>query len=81
METVSSRPKPRLRGVIHLIAAIVFLPAVVVLVGHARSGAGWAAAIYGGSLVALLTSSAVYHTPQWPPHIRTLLRRLDHSMI
>jgi len=79
--TIPALPKPRLRGVLHLIAAIAFVPAVVVLVLHARSGAGLGAAVFGGSLVALLTASAVYHTPHWTPHIRGLLRRLDHAMI
>jgi len=66
---------------VHLIAAIAAVPAVAALFVHARSGAASAAAVYGAALVALLTTSAVYHTPNWPPRIRTFLRRMDHSMI
>jgi hemolysin III len=79
--TATSRPKPRFRGWVHVIGAIGFVPAVALLILHARSGAGFAAAVYGGSLLALLISSAVYHTPYWPKPTRARLRLVDHSMI
>ncbi len=76
-----SRAKPRLRGVVHLVASITAVPAVVALFLRARTGSGAGAAIFGASLVGLLTVSAVYHTPYWPPRIRAVLRRVDHSVI
>jgi hemolysin III len=75
------RTKPRLRGVVHLVAAIAAVPAMVVLFVHAHTGAGGGAAVYGASLISLLTISAVYHTPFWAPEIRAVLRRVDHAMI
>ena len=78
---LTDRPKPRLRGVVHLIASIAFVPAVVALILHARTGSGLTAFVFGGSLVAVLSVSAIYHTPRWPEPIRARLRLLDHSMI
>ena len=77
-----SLTKPRLRGVSHLFAAIGAVPAMIMLVAHARGGA-WslAAAAYGGSVVLLLGASALYHTPTWSDKARARLRSVDHSMI
>ncbi len=75
------RPKPRLRGVVHLVASIAFVPAVVALILHARSGSGLTVSVFGVSLIALLSVSAIYHMPWWPEDIRARLRLLDHSMI
>ncbi len=80
-ERAKARPKPRLRGVSHLIAAIVALPASVLLFMHAADAVAWSAAVYGASVSGLLSSSALYHTPHWTPEKRMLLRRLDRSMI
>ncbi|MEZ4467139.1 MAG: hemolysin III family protein [bacterium] len=80
--TTSPRPKPRLRGASHGIAAFVALAAVGVLTVKAAPGtATWAAALYGASLVALFTISSVYHWFHWEPGLRARLRRLDHSAI
>ena len=77
-----ARPKPRFRGIPHLIGAIVAFPATYFLVQAAQPGLFTdAALIYGGCLCALLTSSATYHTPYWPKAIRGRLRTLDHAMI
>lgn len=38
-------------------------------------------AIFAASLVALYTSSASYHLVPWPPHLRGVMKRVDHSMI
>ncbi|MCP4447010.1 MAG: hypothetical protein GY811_16925, partial [Myxococcales bacterium] len=74
--------KPRFRGVVHLVGAVVALPAVALGVGHAGSDSAVVAAlVYGLSLVFLLTTSAVYHTPNWTPRVRMWLRRVDHTAI
>jgi hemolysin III len=78
-----ARSKPRLRGVSHEWAFFISLIAGVALVLTAPSGRAAAmAAIYAGSLSALLGVSALYHRVNWSrPEIRRWMRRLDHSMI
>jgi len=74
--------KPVLRGVSHQVAAVAALPLVASLVaGAGGSTARLAAAVYGASLLALFSSSALYHRPVWPPHIRAVLGRVDHAAI
>jgi hemolysin III len=76
------RQKPRLRGVFHLVAACVAVPVVLALWNAAGStSARWGAGVYGASLCALFTISAVYHRPTWPPRTRDLLGRIDQSAI
>ncbi|MCB9547300.1 MAG: hemolysin III family protein [Myxococcales bacterium] len=76
------RPKPRLRGASHGVAAVLAVVAAALLVTHARPGVpSWAAAIYGASLVALFTISSIYHWFHWEPGPRAILRRADHSAI
>jgi hemolysin III len=77
-----SRTKPRLRGLSHEIAAFVAAPAVLALLASARSArAQAAAAIYGASVFALFSVSALYHRPTWTPRARAVVGRIDHSMI
>ena len=79
---VKPRVKPRLRGHSHAMAAIVALPAVLLLLWHARSGvATIVSAIYGLSVIGLFGTSATYHTFHWEPQRRALLGRWDHTMI
>ncbi|MGI8461802.1 MAG: PAQR family membrane homeostasis protein TrhA [Solirubrobacterales bacterium] len=75
--------KPRLRGVSHQWAFFVALVAGAILVWAAPDGrATLAAAIYAGSLAALLGTSALYHRVNWRrPRARAWMRRIDHSMI
>src|SRR5512141_808169 len=78
----SPREKPLLRGVSHEIAAFVALLAWIALVAAAAPGRARAAAsIYGATVVALFTISALYHRPTWAPRQRLFWRRLDHSAI
>jgi hemolysin III len=75
-------PKPKLRGVTHVVAAFVAALAGVLLITHAPTvKAAWAAGIYSWSLVMLFGISAVYHVPMWQPRPRMWLRRMDHSAI
>jgi hemolysin III len=75
--------KPRLRGVSHQWAFFAALVAGAALVWAAPPGTPTlAAAIYAGSLAALLGTSALYHRVNWRrPRARAWMRRLDHSMI
>lgn len=73
--------KPRLRGVSHLIGAIVALPMSWVLYHSSTAEHSLGALIYSFSLVGLLATSATYHVPQWNPTSRAIMRRIDHAMI
>ena len=77
-----TRTRPLLRGVSHEIAAGVALAGLVALVLLAPGPrARMAALVYGFSLVALFSVSALYHRPAWSPRARLWMRRLDHSAI
>ena len=78
----SSLIRPRLRGVADIYAALLAVPAVVLLISLARPGAATlAATVYGASLVVLLIGSAVYHLPHWPERTALWLRKIDHANI
>jgi hemolysin III len=77
-----TRTKPLLRGVSHEIAAGVALAGLVALVWVAPGPrARTAALVYGMSLVALFSVSALYHRPMWGARALLWMRRLDHSAI
>jgi len=81
-QVVDALDIPRLRGALHLWAAVPALAAAVVLLVLAPdSRARTACAIYGAGLVALFTCSALYH--RWPgtSPVKPVLRRIDHSTI
>jgi len=76
------RVKPRFRGLSHLVAACIAIPAAVLLWWGAGSWAArWGAAVYGLSLVLLLAMSATYHRPTWRPRARDWMGRLDQAAI
>ena len=83
MDSVIADPiKPRLRGRLHQIAFIVWIPAGITLVAVGRTAlARVAAAIYSVSVLALYGVSASYHRLTWSPRARRWMRRLDHSTI
>jgi hemolysin III len=73
---------PRFRGVIHLIAFFVAAPVGVLLVVHARSGiAQSGAAVYAGSVAAMLGVSSLFHRRRWTPARKRWIGVLDHAMI
>jgi hemolysin III len=77
-----TRKRPLLRGVSHEIAAGVALAGLVALVLLAPGPrARMAALVYGVSLVALFSVSALYHRPVWGARALLWMRRLDHSAI
>ncbi len=79
---VKARVKPRLRGVSHRYAFIASLLPCLLLVSKAPSGrATLASALYAGSLVGLLGTSALYHGISWSPRARFWVARLDLLMI
>ncbi len=79
---MKARVKPRLRGVSHRYAFIVSLLPCFLLVLQAPSGrATLASAVYAGSLVGLLGTSALYHGIHWTPRARFWVARLDLLMI
>lgn len=79
---VADPPKPRLRGRLHQIAFVVWIPAGITLVALGRTAlARAAAAIYSVSVLILYGVSASYHRLPWSPRARRIMRRLDHSSI
>jgi hemolysin III len=78
----ATRLRPMLRGVSHALAAVAAAPAAVALVLRARGGtATTGASVYGGSLLLLFLTSAIYHRVSWPLSIRRVIGRIDHSAI
>jgi hemolysin III len=74
-------PRPKLRGVLHLVgfvvACIVGVAFVVTLDGRRFVGA----AAFAASAVAMLGASALYHRVTWSTRMRLLMRRVDHAGI
>ena len=74
--------KPKLRGVSHQVAAVVFPILGVWPVLLARSGGRRAAgAVYVVGVTGMYATSALYHRGAWSAEVKRRLRRLDHSMI
>jgi hemolysin III len=74
--------KPRMRGVLHAIAAPVALAGGITLVVIAGSpGARIASALFALTSVVLFATSATYHLGHWVPRTTARLRRLDHANI
>ncbi len=90
-ETTESAPladliKPRMRGWLHFwsFAVSVAACAAMIAVSAALVGAGaaLATAVYSVTVLGLFGTSALYHRRTWrSPRSRTVMRRLDHSMI
>jgi hemolysin III len=74
--------RPFWRGRLHLIAAVLAAPAVLVLAATADTGLGRTAVlVYGATLVGLYAVSASYHRLAHTPTAVKWWRRADHSMI
>jgi hemolysin III len=77
-----SQVRPRLRGTFHAVAAVVSVPAAVVLLLRAgTAGQRGAVAVYSVAITAMLGVSAVYHSGRLPESVLPKVRRLDHSTI
>lgn len=78
----SQATPPLLRGWLHLGTAPVALLAGAALVILAPTlQARFTIAIFTLSAVALFSISATYHTINWNPNVKRILRRLDHANI
>jgi hemolysin III len=76
-------PKPRLRGMLHLVAFPVSLvTGLVLVVAVADTPAErWGCLVFALATAELFGVSALYHRGHWSPERRAFLRRLDHSNI
>jgi hemolysin III len=74
--------RPRLRGVFHLWAFVVFSTLGAVLVATAPGARErLAGAVFGVALALTFGVSALYHRVMWRPATRRMIRRLDHAAI
>ena len=81
-ERAMNLPRPRWRGVSHLVAAIVSVPVGIWAVLVVPDGAATTSvAVFAGCISAMFTVSAVVHARRWPPHVTELLVRADHTTI
>jgi hemolysin III len=70
------------RGFLHGSAALAALVGTIVLLVNARTWGGRIALIvFGLGLVALYTTSSLYHSIPWADAWKRRMQRLDHSMI
>ena len=75
-------PKPKMRGVLHLVSAPIALIAGILVAFQANSTELLIAFIvYLVTAVNLFSVSATYHIGRWTVPVKTTLRRLDHSNI
>jgi len=75
--------RPLLRGALHQAAFVVALVVGTLLIVYADRNAVTraSAAIFAGSVAAMLGASALYHRITWSPRVRPWLRRVDHAGI
>lgn len=79
---VHGRPKPAMRGWIHLVAAPLSLAAGIVLICLAHGAQlKWACAVFMVCSLVLFANSAAYHLGDWSPRVTDVLRRIDHLNI
>jgi hemolysin III len=81
-ERALTLPRPRWRGVSHLVAFVVAVPAgaavtVAAPAGHARVAVG----VFAFGIVAMFGASALVHRRPWSEGTYDLLFRLDHTGI
>jgi hemolysin III len=71
-----------MRGVLHLVTALLVPGAMVWLLLLSDSPRAYvSAAIFATSLLLLYLSSATYHLAPWNDGLRGVMKRIDHSMI
>ena len=74
--------RPRMRGRLHQVAAIVSVGGLIWLIADAHTAeAVVAAVVYGVATIALYLTSSSYHLYARTPRARVVMQRLDHSMI
>lgn len=75
-------PRPLLRGTLHGVTALLApfgLVGLLLLADEPRDYVG--AAVFASSLLLLYATSASYHLAPWPPRLRRIMMRIDHSTI
>jgi hemolysin III len=73
---------PRMRGMLHLVAApMAVVGGLALLVAADSTAIRWAVGIFMVTSVALFATSATYHIGRWVPSTKAMLRRADHSNI
>lgn len=78
----TSSSKPKLRGVLHqYAAAAVFSAGAILIIEAPTAKAKLASCIYVAGAALQFVVSAVYHSGNWQPRARKLLKQLDHSAI
>jgi hemolysin III len=81
-EMAMASARPRLRGLSHLAAAVLMLPAAVWWALVTPAGTPRVAvAAFGGGMAIMFVCSATLHLKPWPPAMYERLLRLDHSGI
>ena len=74
--------RPRLRGRLHLVGAVVLAASAPLLWQTASTGVlRLAVVVYLVGVTTMLATSAVYHVPDWSTATKQRLRRADHSAI
>ena len=74
--------RPRLRGQLHLVGAVVLATSAPLLWQAAGSGLlRLAVVIYLAGVTTMLATSAAYHVPDWSAQAKQRMRRADHSAI
>lgn len=82
--TIAGVVKPRLRGWLHFWAFVVSIatgPTLVAIAAFEGTKATVGTAIYAFTVSLLFGTSALYHRRTWAAHGRSVMKRLDHSMI
>ena len=75
-------PRPRYRGVLHAVGALLILPLGVILVFSAADGeARIAASAFAVAQFTVFATSATYHRVAKSPTVRRRMQIADHSMI
>lgn len=72
-----------IRGFLHGGAAVFSLIGLAILLIRSQgvTAAVWSSVAFGGSLVAMYTVSALYHSTPWQAPWKARMQRLDHTMI
>ncbi|MGL5405754.1 MAG: PAQR family membrane homeostasis protein TrhA [Propionibacteriaceae bacterium] len=82
LATNVTETKPRLRGWFHAgITPLILLAGLSLLIVIPHWTARLGVAIYLLTAVVMFGNSAVYHRFNWPPAVKQVFRRLDHSFI
>jgi len=79
LRSTGSEDAPLGRGVVHLAALVLAVPAAIALVVHAGLAGGvW---LYAAGLVGLFAVSATYHRYSWSERARRRWRQMDYATI